>query len=336
MAPEVIVDTRKLTKIYRDFWGRQKKTALRALSIEVFRGEIFGLLGPNGSGKTTTIKLLLGLLFPTDGEATLFGKPAADVAKNERIGYLPEESYLYRFLNAEETLDFYGRLFNLDPRVRQARAQDLIERVGLKADRKRSLREYSKGMRQRIGLAQALINDPELIILDEPTSGLDPLGTRWMKNLILDLRRQGKTVIMCSHRLEDVQDVCDRIAILSEGELQAYGEVKTLLQDVNRLEVQASGLTLSDELRRDLEEVLRRHGGKLDSIGHPTTTLEDYFLRIVEESKAHPGRRFIPGGKASPPLSAGEGKAGDRETGAARPPAAAPAPGAADKITEKR
>jgi ABC-2 type transport system ATP-binding protein len=295
MPQDVIVETHKLTKIYRDFWGRQKKTALRALNIEIRRGEIFGLLGPNGSGKTTTIKLLLGLLFPTDGEAFLFGQPAADVRKNERIGYLPEESYLYRFLNAEETLDFYGRLFNLDPVARAARAQDLIEKVGLKADRKRILREYSKGMRQRIGLAQALINDPDLVILDEPTSGLDPLGARWMKDLIVELRRQGKTVIMCSHRLEDVQDVCDRIAILSEGELQAYGEVKTLLQDTNRVELRASNIQLSEELRRDLDEVFRKHGGTLDSLGHPTTTLEDYFLRIVEESKAHPGRRFLPG-----------------------------------------
>ncbi len=304
MAREVIVETRKLTKIYRDFWGRQKKTALRALNIEIRRGEIFGLLGPNGSGKTTTIKLLLGLLFPSDGEAFLFDQPAADVRKNERIGYLPEESYLYRFLNAEETLDFYGRLFNLDPPKRRAKAQELIERVGLKNDRKRPLKEYSKGMRQRIGLAQALINDPELVILDEPTSGLDPLGARWMKNLIVDLRQAGKTVIMCSHRLEDVQDVCDRIAILHEGELQAYGEVKELLQDVNRVSVEASGLQMNDALRRDLEDVLSRHGGKLESMGHPTTTLEDYFLRIVEESKTRPGRRYIPGQDGGKPIVA--------------------------------
>jgi ABC-2 type transport system ATP-binding protein len=269
--------------------------ALRALNLQIRKGEIFGLLGPNGSGKTTTIKLLLGLLFPTDGEAFLFDKPAADVGKNERIGYLPEESYLYRFLNAEETLDFYGRLFNLSPRVREKRAQELIEKVGLKADRKRNLREYSKGMRQRIGLAQALINDPDLVILDEPTSGLDPLGAVWMKELIVDLRKKGKTVLMCSHRLEDVQDVCDRIAILSEGELQAYGEVRTLLQDVNRIELRAKGLTLSAALRRELEEVLHKHGGELESLGHPTTSLEDYFMHIVEQSKQHPGRRFIPG-----------------------------------------
>ena len=295
MADDVIVETRKLTKVYRDFWGRRKKDALRALSVEIRRGEIFGLLGPNGSGKTTTIKLLLGLLFPTDGEAFVFGKPAADVSKNERIGYLPEESYLYRFLNAEETLDFYGRLFNMPAATRRKKAQELIELVDLKKDRKRILREYSKGMRQRIGLAQALINDPDLVILDEPTSGLDPLGARWMKDLIRELRVQGKTVIMCSHRLEDVQDVCDRIAILSEGDLQAYGEVKTLLQDINRVEMRASGLQLTDGLRADLEEVLRKHGGKLDAVGHPTTTLEDYFLHIVEQSKAHPGRRFLPG-----------------------------------------
>src|SRR5262245_60715744 len=152
MAQNVIVETRKLTKVYRDFWGRQKKVALRALNLQIYRGEIFGLLGPNGSGKTTTIKLLLGLLFPSEGEAFVFGEPGAAVGKNERIGYLPEESYLYRFLNAEETLDFYGRLFNLAPGDRQRRAQNLIDMVGLSADKKRVLKEYSKGMRQRIGL----------------------------------------------------------------------------------------------------------------------------------------------------------------------------------------
>jgi ABC-2 type transport system ATP-binding protein len=294
MAQNAIIETRKLTKVYRDFWGRRKKTALRALNLQINRGEIFGLLGPNGSGKTTTIKLLLGLLFPTEGDAFVFGAPAAEVRKNERIGYLPEESYLYKFLNAEETLDFYGRLFNLDPTVRRRRAQELIEMVGLAADKRRILKEYSKGMRQRIGLAQALINDPELVILDEPTSGLDPLGTRWMKDLIIELRTKGKTVLLCSHRLDDVQDVCDRIAILYEGELQELGHVQQLLEDAKRVELRASGVPLSDELRHDLEEVFRRHGGVLESLGHPTTTLEDLFLRIVAESKAHPGRRYLP------------------------------------------
>jgi ABC-2 type transport system ATP-binding protein len=291
---EVVVETQKLTKVYRDFWGRQKKVALRALNMQVYRGEIFGLLGPNGSGKTTTIKLLLGLLFPSDGDALVFGRPGADVKKNERIGYLPEESYLYRFLNAEETLDFYGRLFNLAPQERKRRAQRLIEIVGLNADKKRILKEYSKGMRQRIGLAQALINDPELVILDEPTSGLDPSGSRWMKNYIRDLRNNGKTIIMCSHRLDDVQDICDRIAILNQGELQEMGRVRTLLEDVQRVEVQASGMQLSEDFERDLRQLVERYGGTVEMLGHPTTTLEDLFMKIVEQSEAHPGRRFIP------------------------------------------
>jgi len=291
---DAVVETRSLTKVYRDFWGRKKKTALNALDLTIHKGEIFGLLGPNGSGKTTTIKLLLGLLFPTAGDAFVFGEPAAKVEKNERIGYLPEESYLYRFLNAEETLDFYGRLFSIDPDVRKARAAELIDMVGLSADKKRILKEYSKGMRQRIGLAQALINDPELIILDEPTSGLDPLGTRWMKDLILDLRKKGKTVLMCSHRLDDVQDVCDRIAILYNGDLQTLGKVSTLLEDSVRLEVRASKVRESPELRADLEAVFQKHGGSLETVGHPTTTLEDLFLKIVEESKARPGRRYLP------------------------------------------
>ena len=298
---ETVVETRKLTKIYRDFWGRQKKVALRALNLQVYRGEIFGLLGPNGSGKTTTIKLLLGLLFPTDGDALVFGQSAGDVSKNERI--------VYRFLNAEETLDFYGRLFKLAPDVRRQRAEELIETVGLKNDKKRILREYSKGMRQRIGLAQALINNPELVILDEPTSGLDPLGTRWMKDLIVKLRDEGKTIIMCTHRLEDVQDICDRVAILSEGELRKLDSVKNLLEDVRRLELRATGVQLNEDLQRDLEAVLAKHGGNLEFIGHPTTTLETLFLRIIEESKAHPGRRYMP--EAAPAKAGGDASKGD-------------------------
>lgn len=292
--PELVVETRSLTKIYRDFWGRKKKTALNALDLKIYKGEIFGLLGPNGSGKTTTIKLLLGLLFPTGGDAFVFNEPAAKVEKNERIGYLPEESYLYRFLNAEETLDFYGRLFDIDPEVRRKRAAELIDMVGLSADKKRILKEYSKGMRQRIGLAQALINDPDLVILDEPTSGLDPLGTRWMKDLILDLRKKGKTVLMCSHRLDDVQDVCDRIAILYNGDLVTLGKVTTLVEDAARLEIRARKVKESPELKADLEAVFKKHGGELETVGHPTSTLEELFLREVEESKKRPGRRFLP------------------------------------------
>src|SRR5436309_547087 len=267
MATDVIVETRSLTKVYRDFWGRRKKVALNALDLKIYKGEIFARLGPNGSGKTTTIKLLLGLLFPAGGDAFVFGEPAAKVEKNERIGYLPEESYLYRFLNAEETLDFYGRLFDIDSETRRRRAAELIEMVGLGADKKRILKEYSKGMRQRIGLAQALINEPELVILDEPTSGLDPLGTRWMKDLIVDLRNKGKTVLMCSHRLDDVQDVCDRIAILYNGDLQTLGKVSTLLEDAARIEVRAKKVRESPELRAELEAVFKKHGGALEAVG---------------------------------------------------------------------
>src|SRR3954454_20432044 len=325
MADDLVVETRSLTKVYRDFWGRKKKTALNALDLKIHKGEIFGLLGPNGSGKTTTIKLLLGLLFPTSGDAFVFGEPAAKVEKNERIGYLPEESYLYRFLNAEETLDFYGRLFDIDPETRRKRAAELIEMVGLGADKKRILKEYSKGMRQRIGLAQALINNPELVILDEPTSGLDPLGTRWMKDLILDLRKQGKTVLMCSHRLDDVQDVCDRIAILYNGDLQTLGKVSTLLEDAVRLEVRAKQVRESAELKADLEAVFRKHGGSLETVGHPTTTLEELFLKIVEESKARPGRRYLPPEAGGPAPAAPSPAASPAPAPAPPPPAPSPA-----------
>ena len=286
---DVIIEMRSLSKTYRDFWGRQKVRALKALDLEIRRGEIFGLLGPNGSGKTTTIKLVLGLLFPTSGRAMVFGKDASDVAKNERIGYLPEESYLYKFLNAEETLDFYGRLFDMPASLRKTRIDELIDRVGLNWARRRQLKEYSKGMTRRIGLAQALINDPELIVLDEPTTGLDPIGTREMKDMILELREQGKTVLMCSHLLADVQDVCDRIAILYQGELKELGGVDRLLTVQDVTQIQARGL--SDEAKREIRQVIDRHGGQLLSMDNPTTTLEDLFLNIVRDSEAHPGRR---------------------------------------------
>ncbi|MHB0956967.1 MAG: ABC transporter ATP-binding protein [Pirellulaceae bacterium] len=289
--PEVVIETHNLTKVYRDFWGRQKVRALKALDLEVRRGEIFGLLGPNGSGKTTTIKLLLGLLFPTSGRALVFGKDATDVSKNERIGYLPEESYLYKFLNAEETLDFYGRLFNLSAAERRDRINRLISDVKLDWARRRQLKEYSKGMTRRIGLAQALINDPELIVLDEPTTGLDPIGTREMKDLILRLRDEGKTVLLCSHLLPDIQDVCDRIAILHQGELKELGRIDALLTVQDETQIRAKGLSHAAE--EEIRKVIERHGGQLVEMDHPTTTLEELFLTIVRESEAHPGRRAL-------------------------------------------
>ena len=286
---DVVIETRNLSKIYRDFWGRQKVRALKALDLEVRKGEIFGLLGPNGSGKTTTMKLLLGLVFPSSGQALVLGKPAAEVTKNERIGYLPEESYLYRFLNAEETLHFYGRLFDMPASVRKQRVKDLIEMVGLNWAKRRQLKEYSKGMTRRIGLAQALINDPELILLDEPTSGLDPIGTREMKDLIIKLKEQGKTVVMCSHLLADVQDVCDRIAILHQGELKEMGRVDSLLKVRDVTEIRAKKLT--DAAKAEITAVIARHQGELVSMDNPTSTLEELFLKIVRDSEARPGRR---------------------------------------------
>ena len=296
MQPDIVIETRNLTKVYRDFWGRQKVRALKALDLEVHRGEIFGLLGPNGSGKTTTIKLLLGLLFPTGGQAFVLGKDATDVGKNDRIGYLPEESYLYRFLNAEETLDFYGRLFKIPRLVRRQRVSELIELVGLDWAKRRQLKEYSKGMTRRIGFAQALINDPDLILLDEPTTGLDPIGIREMKDLILRLRDEGKTIVLCSHLLADVQDVCDRIAILYQGELKELGRVDSLLKVRDMTELRASGL--SPEATAEIQEVIKRHGGETVSVGNPTTTLEDLFLKIIRQSEEHPGRR-VRGNRAS-------------------------------------
>lgn len=291
--PNIVIETQNLTKVYSDFWGRSKVRALKGLDLEVRKGEVFGLLGPNGSGKSTTIKLLLGLLFPSGGRATIFGKPTTEVSKNERIGYLPEESYLYRFLTAEETLDFYGRLFDMPSSVRRDRAAQLIEKVGLKWARRRPLKEYSKGMTRRIGLAQALINDPDLVMLDEPTSGLDPLGTREMKDLILELKEQGKTVVMCSHLLADVQDVCDRIAILYQGELKELGRVDELLEVTNQQQIRVEGLT--PDAQAKIAEILANSGGKMLDVSSPKNTLENLFLDIVRESQNRPGARGIIG-----------------------------------------
>src|SRR5436189_92550 len=253
-----------LTKHFTDIWGRPTVRSLEGLNLRVRRGEVFGLLGPNGAGKTTTIKLILGLIFPTAGTVRVLGADPRDTQAKQKIGYLPEESYLHRFLNAEETLDFYGRLFDLPKDVRTERAAKLIERVGLKHARKRPLKEYSKGMVRRVGLAQCLINDPELILLDEPTSGMDPILSREIKDLILDLKAQGKTVLLSSHLLGDVEDVCDRVAMLYRGRLQLEGRVSELLEagDVTEIEVQG----LSDEAIADLKkEALKRGAKKVDT-----------------------------------------------------------------------
>ena len=281
------VVTRRLTKVYKDFWGRQKVHALVALDLALERGEIFGLLGPNGSGKSSTIKLLLGLIFPTAGEARVLGGPPGDPAVNQRIGYLPEESYLHRFLTGEETVDFYGRLFGLPRRHRRRRTDELLQLVGLdRRDRARQLKEYSKGMSRRIGLAQALVNDPELLLLDEPTTGLDPIGTREMKDLIIRLRDEGKTILLSSHLLADVQDVCDRIGILANGQLKKIGHVRDLLLVRDVWQLRARHVT--DEAAGRILDAARDAGARDLAAEHPTTTLEDLFLRVIHADAEAP------------------------------------------------
>ncbi len=279
-----VIVTQKLTKIFKDFWLREKATAVSELDLEIRPREVFGLLGPNGSGKSTTIKMIMGLLHPTRGRVLIWGRAPSDVQIKSRIGFLPEESYLYPFLDARETLDYYGRLFRQPRRERQRRIDMLLDMVGLSAAAYRRVGEYSKGMQRRIGLAQALINDPDLLILDEPTSGLDPIGTRKIKDLIQTLAARGKTVILSSHLLADVEDVCDRITILYGGKQRATGTIDDLLARTDQTQLTTD---LLDEATVDrIENVLAEKGHDLREIRNPRSRLEDLFLRIVSEANA--------------------------------------------------
>ena len=283
-SPEVVIAVRGLTKVFKDFWGRPKARAVDNVDFEVRRGEIFGLLGPNGSGKSTTIKMLLGLLHPTKGHIEVFGRSPRHVATKSRIGYLPEESYLYRYLDSRETLDFFGNLFSLSGAEREKRSEQLLDMVGLSQTRTRTVGEFSKGMQRRIGLAQALINDPDLVILDEPTAGLDPIGCREVKDLIIALARRGKTVILSSHLLSDVEDVCDRVVIYYGGKIQAQGTLKELLAKPDAVRITSPVLP-----RETMERVLEiiRHDAAADKIyiDTPTQNLESYFLEVVAKAK---------------------------------------------------
>ena len=284
-ASESILQVEQVTKVFRDFWHRPKVTAVRDLSFEVKRGEVFGLLGPNGSGKSTTIKMLLGLLHPNRGRIRVLGRSPREVKAKARVGYLPEESYLYPYLTSEETLDFYGRLFDLNRTERRQRIEQLLEMIGLQHARRRTVGEFSKGMARRIGLAQALINDPDLVILDEPTSGLDPLGCRQMKDLILNLARRGKTVLMSSHLLADVEDVCDRIIILYNGRIQAAGPVRELLEERGQTRVLLPAELPPETLQRVLSG-LREALGQEPELDHPRKDLEQFFLDVVAKARA--------------------------------------------------
>ena len=282
---EVVISVRGLTKVFRDFWNRPKARAVDNVDFEVRRGEVFGLLGPNGSGKSTTVKLLLGLLNPTKGHIEVFGHSPRHVQTKARIGYLPEESYLYRYLNSKETLNFFGNIFELSKADRDNRSEQLLEMVGLGKAQTRAVGEFSKGMQRRIGLAQALINDPDLIILDEPTAGLDPIGCREVKDLILALARRGKTVILSSHLLSDVEDVCDRVVIYYGGKIQAMGTLKDLLAKPDSVRITAPVLP-----RATLEQVLSIIRKDISSgevrVDNPTQNLESYFLDVVAKARA--------------------------------------------------
>ena len=282
---ENVIVVRSLTKVFKDFWNRPKARAVDNVSFEVKRGEVFGLLGPNGSGKSTTVKMLLGLLFPTKGHIEVFGHSPRHVATKSRIGYLPEESYLYRYLDSDETLDFFGNLFDLPPAERKQRTEQLLDMVGLSKARRRQVGEFSKGMQRRIGLAQALINDPDLVILDEPTAGLDPLGCREVKDLILALARRGKTVILSSHLLSDVEDVCDRVVIYYGGKIQAMGTLKELLAtpDASRI---TTPILPRATMEKVLEVIRRDVADDKIRVDTPTQNLESYFLNVVNKARA--------------------------------------------------
>lgn len=283
-AGRPIVVCQSLTKTFKDFWMRDRARAVDSISFEILPREVFGLLGPNGSGKSTTIKLMLGLLKPTSGRIAVFGKPPTDVEIKRRIGYLPEESYLYPFLNARETLDYYGRLFNIERRTRLRRIEELLEMVGLQGAQFRQVREYSKGMQRRIGIAQALINDPDFLILDEPTTGLDPIGTRQVKDLIIELGRRGKTVLLSSHLLADVEDCVDRMVILYGGRIRAEGTCDSLLSATDRMTIESE--PLDDATVSEIDTVLRRRAGTgVLRVSKPRQRLEELFLDIVKRAQ---------------------------------------------------
>ncbi|MBA4039375.1 MAG: ABC transporter ATP-binding protein, partial [Planctomyces sp.] len=286
-AGQPVVAVQGLTKTFKDFWMRTRARAVDGVSFEVRPGEIFGLLGPNGSGKSTTIKIVLGLLHQTGGRVAVFGRPPSDVGIKKRIGYLPEESYLYPFLNARETLDYYGKLFRLGADVRRRRTDELLEMVGLGGAQYRPVREYSKGMQRRLGIAQALINDPDLLILDEPTTGLDPLGTRQVKDLILELGRRRKTIILSSHLLADVEDTVDRMVILYGGKVREEGTCESLLTASDRTVIETEALDEGTIAR--IDQLIRASTGgraSISRVSKPRQRLEDKFVAIVEAAAA--------------------------------------------------
>ncbi len=307
-----IIRIENLVKEFRIGFFRKRVQAVRGLSLEVQPGEIFGFLGPNGAGKTTTIKVLNGLIFPSQGKAELFGMSANDIRAKSKVGFLPEHPYFYEYLTGFEFLDFYGRLFGLSRSIRPARVERLLEQVGLSTARDIPLRKYSKGMIQRVGIAQALINDPDLVILDEPMSGLDPIGRKEVRDIIFNLKDHGKTVFLSSHILQDVEMICDRVAILIKGQLRKLGTLAELLGEHSghETELTVSGLpkmtneqirnmakrvvipgnrltvVLDEQGLQEAMQLLLREGGKIESLVPLKGTLEDLFVQQVQSPEA--------------------------------------------------
>jgi ABC-2 type transport system ATP-binding protein len=308
VSDEIVLQIEGLSKVYRSLFAPAGTKAVDSLTLGVRRGETYSIVGPNGSGKTTTLKIVLGLIFPTSGKVNIFGSDVADLAVRERVGFLPEDAYLYDVFTGEELLDFYAGLFGYSRRRRKELVDELLSLVGMQANRRVPFQECSKGMRQRLALAQALVNDPELLILDEPTSGLDPAGRHQMTELIYELKRRGKTILLCSHFLAEVEEVCDRVGIMYRGRLVAEGTLTELAGDPTEIVITASGMSpegasrvaahsavlgvegdvvrmgheSSDRLWSVLDAV-REAGGRVAEVHRPRPTLQDVFVRAIRQ-----------------------------------------------------
>ena len=281
---DAAVTVERLTKVFPVPFHRQSIVAVRDLNLRVEAGEVYGLLGPNGSGKSTTLKIILGLVSPTRGRTKIFGRDSSLVQSRETVGFLPENPYFYKFLSGEETLRFFGKLCQLHGSRLKSRVHELLELVGLTNARRQRLSTYSKGMLQRIGLAQALVNEPKLVVLDEPTAGVDPAGSRDIRNLIVDLKRRGITVLLSSHLLTQVQEICDRVGILAGGTLAREGRLEELIAIENRSELVLENA--SDALVKEIEKLAANSNAKLIERRRSTTTLERLFLDATQNAEA--------------------------------------------------
>ncbi len=281
---EPAVAVRGLSKVFTIPFRRTRLVAVRELNLEVAPGQVYGLLGPNGSGKSTTLKIILGLVSPSSGTTAIFGRDSREVGSREAVGFLPENPYFYKYLTGSETLRFYGKLCGLRGARLAARTDELLDLVGLQEARSRRLGGYSKGMLQRIGLAQALIQEPRLVVLDEPTAGVDPAGSRAICDLILDLKKRGITVLLSSHLLAQVQEICDRVGILAQGVLVREGRVEDLLAIENQTELILQNAT--PEVLAEIAKVLAKSPAKLVEQRQPQTTLEKLFLDATRSNDA--------------------------------------------------